>query len=674
MSDYRSPKDLKNLRVRKPKTEIETDEVFWDGVAQKKAESLDIPYHKMEDPIPVRNFWFLFLFFFAAAAVLFSRSAYLQTVKGGEFLAQSEDNRFLAQTLKAQRGVIYDRNLKQLAFNESNFNLVCRAAVFEKDNSDKEKTLRKLAEILKKSKAEIEEEIKKQSQGGQEEFILAKNLDINQVIILKAQDKDLAGFEISESDKRNYPDSQVFAPIIGYISSDEEGGSGLEKYYNEYLKEKSGLAQAEMTAVGKVLDVQSVKEPETGNTLVLNVDAGLQKKIFEILSATLEKYGAKKAAAVAVDPQTGAVLAMVSIPSFDSNIFSKTLTGEEYQKIVSDPNFSLYNRAISGKYPIGSTVKPLLAAAALEENIIGADQTIDCHGGIELKDGTFKSDWKTHGATDMRKAIAESCDVYFYTIGGGYGNQKGLGIDRIDKYFDLFGFGTTTGVDLVGEVPGFVPTADWKQETKKQYWYPGDTYNISIGQGDLAVTPLQLTMATAAVANGGILYKPHVVQKIIDEKGNIVKEMSPEVVREGFVSSQNLEVVREGMRQTVNQYGGTATSLGFLPVSAAAKTGTVETSADEYYHNLITVFAPYDKPTIALTIIVESVHKSLGITNAPAKEILDWYFTPEELRPENATSTQAVQTENSTSTGSAAGTVPEQQPLAAPEQIEGEGR
>jgi len=668
--------DLKNLRVKRPKTEIETDEVFWDGIAQKKAESLDMTYRRMETSIPARNFWLLFLIFSAVGAVLLSRSVYLQAAKGKEFLAQAEDNRFLAQKLKAQRGVIYDRNSDQLAFNESNFSLVCKTLVFEKDNLNKEAALQKIAGILDRNKEEIREEINRQYQGSQREFVLAKNLDIDQVIIFNAQAEELVGFEMSEDKKRNYLDSQVFAPIIGYISSDEEGGSGLEKYYNEYLKERSGVAQVEMTAVGKVLDVQSVKEPETGNSLILNVDAGLQKKIFETISATLEKYGAKKAAAVAVDPRTGAVLAMVSIPSFDSNVFSKSLTGKEYQEIISDPNFSLYNRAITGSYPVGSTVKPLLAAAALEEKIIGANQTIDCQGGLELKDGTFKKDWKTHGPTDIRKAIAESCDVYFYTIGGGYGNQKGLGIDRIDKYFGLFGFGTTTGIDLAGEEPGFVPTADWKKERTGQFWYPGDTYNVSIGQGDLAVTPLQLALATAAVANGGTLYEPHVVQKIVDEENNTVKEIAPKVVRSDFISPQNIEVVREGMRQTVKQYGGTATSLNLLPVSSAAKTGTVETSAGEYYHNLITVFAPYEEPEIVLTIIIEKVHKSLSIANAPAKEILNWYFTPEELRPENAasTSTEASMEQNSTSTGSATGTIPEQQPLADPDQNEAEGR
>ncbi len=657
MLNYPSHKNLKSFRVKKPKTEIETDEVYWDKIAQKKERFLDLPSHKIETPIAARNFWLLFLFFLLAMAILFSRSAYLQVAQSQSLLQQSQKNRFLAQELKSQRGVIYDRNNKQLVFNESSFDLACDVQVFEKENLQKEPVLRKLAEILNKDWLEIEKEINVQAEKKQKEFILAKNLDINQVIIFNAQAQELAGFKINESKKRNYADSQIFAPIIGYVSSEPDSGSGLENFYNDYLKEKPGIMQLERMAGGKILDGQLKTPPETGESLILNIDSGLQEKIYKALSETLKKYGATKASAVAVNPQNGEVLAMVSIPSFDNNVFSKNLTHEEYQKIISDPNFSLYNRAVSGAYPIGSTVKPLIASAALEEKIIGQNQTINCEGGLALKDSTFKSDWKTHGPTDVRKAIAESCDVYFYTIGGGYGNQKGLGIDRIKKYFELFGFGTSTGIDLPGEDPGFVPDADWKKAKTGQSWYPGDTYNISIGQGYLKVTPLQLTMATAAIANGGKLYSPGLVQKIVDDKNNVIKEIKPELIRENFISPQTLKTVREGMRQTVNAYGGTATSLNFLPVAAAAKTGTVETSKKEYYHNLITVFAPYEEPTIALTIILESVYKYLGITNAPAKDILNWYFTPEALRPENVTSTSAVQ-EVSTSTTS---TVPEQQ-------------
>lgn len=663
MSNCQSPKNLKSFRVKKPKTEIETDEVFWDNIAQKKERFLDLPSHRIETPIAARNFWLLFLFFLLAMAALFSRSAYLQTAQSRTLSEQSQKNRFMAQELKSQRGVVYDRNNKQLVFNESSFDLACDIQAFGKENPQKEPVLRRLAEILNKDWLDIEREIDAQAEKKQEEFVLAKNLDINQVIIFNAQAQELAGFKINESKRRNYADSQIFAPAIGYVSGEPDSGSGLEKFYNDYLKEKPGIMQLERTAGGRILDGQLKTPPETGESLILNIDAGLQEKIYNVLSETLKQYGITKASAVAVNPQNGEVLAMVSLPSFDNNVFSKNLTHEEYQAIISDPNFSLYNRAVSGAYPIGSTVKPLVASAALEEKIIGANQTIDCEGGLALKDGTFKSDWKTHGLTDMRKAIAESCDTYFYTIGGGYGSQPGLGISRIKKYFKLFGLGDSTGIDLPEEDSGFVPDPDWKKTQTGQSWYPGDTYNISIGQGYLKVTPLQLTMATAAIANGGKLYSPRLVQKIVDDKNNVIKEIKPELVRENFISPQSLQAVREGMRQTVNAYGGTATSLNFLPVAAAAKTGTVETSKKEYYHNLITVFAPYDKPTIVLTIILENVYKYLGITNAPAKDILNWYFTPEALRPENtATTTEAVQEQMSTSTTS---TVPEQQPNEA---------
>ncbi|MFA5743157.1 MAG: penicillin-binding protein 2 [Candidatus Paceibacterota bacterium] len=652
MSNYQFPKSLKSFRIKKPKTEIETDEVFWDNIAQKKERFSGLPSHKIETLIAARNFWFIFLFFLLAMAVLFSRSAYLQIAQSQALSEQSQRNRFLAQELKSQRGVIYDRNNKQLVFNESSFDLACDIQKFEKENTQKEPVLRRLAEILNKDWLGIEKEINAQAEKKQKEFILAKNLDINQVIIFNAQAGELAGFKINESKKRNYTDSQIFAPIIGYVSNEPNSGSGLEKFYSDHLKEKPGIMQLERMAGGKILDGQLKTPPETGESLILNIDSGLQEKIYKALVETLEKYGATKASAVAVNPQNGEVLAMVSIPSFDNNVFSKNLTHEEYQKIISDPNFSLYNRAVSGAYPVGSTVKPLIASAALDEKIIGPDQTISCEGGLALKDGTFKSDWKTHGLTDVRKAIAESCDVYFYTIGGGYGSQQGLGIARIKKYFELFGFGSSTGIDLPEEDPGFVPNSDWKKAKTGQSWYPGDTYNISIGQGYLKVTPLQLTMATAAIANGGKLYSPRLVQKIVDDKNNVIEEIKPELIRENFISPQSLKVVREGMRQTVNAYGGTATSLNFLPVSSAAKTGTVETSKKEYYHNLITVFAPYEEPTIALTIILENVYKYLGITNAPAKDILNWYFTPEALRPENATSTPTVQEQASTSTTS----------------------
>ncbi|MFA5249763.1 MAG: penicillin-binding protein 2 [Candidatus Paceibacterota bacterium] len=640
MWNFRHSKGLKKFKIKKPRTEIEPDEIFWDGIAQKKEESLDISSHKMETPISTRNIWLLSAIFLLFILGLFSRSVYLQAVRGGDLLAKSQKNRFLAQELKTERGVIYDRKGTQLVFNESNFDLLCDVQKFQKDNNEKEKTLRSLSEMLGKSWEEIDKEINSHSQD--KEFILSKDLDLDKVIIFNARMEEFSGFRIEEAKSRNYSQSEMFASVLGYISDGGENGSGLEKYYNEYLQEKSGVAQTERTASGETLDSKLVKAPETGNSLVLSIDAGLQEQIYASLSTALKDYGATKAAAVAVNPQNGEILAMVSIPSFDNNVFSKDISHEEYQKIISNPNFSLYNRAISGAYPVGSTVKPLLAAAALEEGTITPTKTIDCQGGIPLKDGTFKSDWKTHGLTDLNKAIAQSCDVYFYSVGGGYGSQEGLGIDRIKKYFQLFGFGSATGIDLPGEDAGFIPDGTWKKEKYGQSWYPGDTYNISIGQGYLKVTPLQLAMATAAIANGGKLYSPRLVQKIVDDKNNTIKEIKPEIIRENFISSETLAVVREAMRQTVVMPGGTATSFSLLPVSSAAKSGTVETSKKEYYHNLMITFAPYDEPKIALVVILESVYQHLGIVNTPAREILKWYFTPEDVKLEQASQDQSA--------------------------------
>lgn len=638
MLNCQFPKNLKNFRIKKSKTEIETDEIFWDNFAQKREKISGGSSHKFETPISSAGTWIIFLIFLLVMAVLFSRTAYLQVAKGGELSEKSQKNRFLAQELKAQRGVIYDRNNKQLVFNESSFDLVCDVQKFKKENPKKEAVLRRLAELLKRDWIDIKRDIESRiEESKQNEFFLAKNLNINQVIVFNAQAEDLQGFKISESKKRSYAESRIYAPIIGYVSAGPDSGSGLEKFYNDYLKEKPGVMQIERTAAGKVLDSRMKTPPETGENLILNIDGDLQEKIYKTVSNVLDSYGLSKASAVAVNPQNGELLAMLNMPSFDNNVFSENLTHEEYQKKINDPDFSLFNRSISGAYPVGSTIKPIIAAAALEEKIIGADQKINCEGGLLLKDNTFKNDWKTHGPTDMRKAIAESCDVYFYMIGGGYGSQKGLGIEKIKKYFELFGLGSKIGIDLAEEDPGFLPDMNWKKEKTGQSWYPGDTYNISIGQGYLKVTPLQLTMATAAIANGGKLYSPRLVSKIVDSKNNVIKEIEPELIREDFISPQSLKVVKEGMRQTVSVYGGTATSLSYLPVEAAAKTGTVEISASkkEYYHILITAFAPYDEPTIALTIILENVYKHLSIANAPAREILNWYFTPKELRPEN---------------------------------------
>ena len=357
----------------------------------------------------------------------------------------------------------------------------------------------------------------------------------------------------------------------------------------------------------------------------------------QLLVEEMRKIGAKKGVAVAMDPKTGGILAMVSIPSFDNNSFSKGITQREWENLINNPNKPLLNRVIGGRYPTGSTIKPLIAAAALQEGLITENKTINCEGKIVIDNPWFPDkpfifrDWTIHGITNVRKAIAESCNVFFYIIGGGYKNFKGLGAEKIKHYLNLFGWGQILGIDIGGEIKGFIPDKEWKKErfnSPNNIWMPGDTYNLSIGQGYILIPPLEVVASFAAIANGGKLLKPMLVQKIIDENQNVIQEFHPEVIREGFIDEKNLEIVREGMREAVIY--GSATILNDLPVKAAAKTGTAQTSKEGYYHNWLTVFAPYDDPQIVLTLMVEEV-PGLHVVVAPvAKEVLNWYFTKNE--------------------------------------------
>jgi penicillin-binding protein 2 len=319
-----------------------------------------------------------------------------------------------------------------------------------------------------------------------------------------------------------------------------------------------------------------------------------------------------------MDPRNGKILALVSFPTYDNNGFIKG-DSEYITKLFQDKNDPLINRVISGGYPSGSTIKPMLAAAVLQEKIIDPNKNLTCPGYINLYDKsgniywTYK-DWSTHGTVNMIKAIAESCDVYFYTVGGGYGNQQGLGITNIKKYLELFGWGQKTGIDLPEEKAGFVPDDIWKKQTKGEEWYIGDTYNTSIGQGDITVSPLQLTSAIAAIANGGKLFQPQLLQ-----------DSQPKIIRENFIEQKNLDIVRRGMREAI--VSGTAKSLNNLPIEVAGKTGTAETYKGKTPHAWFTAFAPYINPEIVISVLIENGSEMGGVTVAVTREALNWYFS-----------------------------------------------
>ena len=357
----------------------------------------------------------------------------------------------------------------------------------------------------------------------------------------------------------------------------------------------------------------------------LAIDADLQRKTEAVVDNYLKKLNLHRASVIIMNPQTGEIMSLVSVPSYDNNLFAKGIKQVDYQKYLDDPEQPLFNRVISGEFPSGSTFKLVVSSAALQEKIINETTSFVSTGGLHIGQWVFP-DWKAggHGVTNVRKAIAESVNTFFYYVGGGYQDFVGLGVDRLGKYAKLFGIGTKTGIDLPNESTGFVPTSDWKKATKGETWYIGDTYHFAIGQGDMLVTPLQVANFTATVANGGKLMEPHLVSAILDSNNNVVSNIEPKIIRQNFIDAANLQIVREGMRQTV--MAGSARSLQAVPVPMAGKTGTAQWSSKKAPHAWFTGFAPFDNPQVVITVMVEEGREGSTVSVPIAKEIMQWYF------------------------------------------------
>jgi penicillin-binding protein 2 len=628
MLESRHSPGYQKFKVKRWNKDIETDDLFLDVLTHKR----DRGSYAMETALSQRIFQIVFSSFILIIGVLVFRCFSFQVIDYNTYSLAAEKNKFLSSEIDAQRGIIYDRNFKQLVTNTQGFDLVCNIYKLPLNELSREKQVREVARILDIPFEELEKNIKEMEEAGEDKFSLVRDIDKDKVIVLKTKEEELSGFEIVKKKSREYLSGYNFAHVLGYVSGDSSTGeSGIEKQYNDVLKEIPGEINREKDVHGDLIKEEIIKPAQSGNNLLLNIDYDLQEKAALFLAEAVYGYNAKGGSVVAVNPKTGEVLSLISIPSFDNNIFSKDLTKKEFNDFLKDPKVSFYNRATSGEYPTGSTLKPMIAVAALEQSIITPDKEIYCEGGLELNDSTFKKDWATHGWTSLKKAIAESCDVFFYMVGGGYKNFNGLGIAKIEKYLEKFGFGVKTNIDFPEEGIGLVPNPEWKEAKTGTAWYPGDTYNISIGQGYFKATPLQLTMAISSIANRGKLMKPQIVKSVLDNNNQTIKTYEPEIISQDFVSLASIDSVREGMRETVMSGAGTARSLQYLPVSAAAKTGTAQTGKNEVYHNLITVFAPYDDPEIVLTVIVESVPKNTGLANLVARETLGYYFGEKKL-------------------------------------------
>ncbi len=598
------------------------------------------------DAKKIKSFWYVIL---VGISFLLAKILYLQILKGDEFRNLAEGNRIRLQPIIAERGIIYDRFGEQLVQNVPSFSLAVVPQDFPKNLGQRQTIIEKLSEISGLTIDEINALLKKYRNYSYDALVLKENLDYETALKLYVKNSSLPGVVIRSGTKRDYVFTHQAKPepisswshILGYtgklnekeltankdkgyLLADSIGKTGIERQYEDELRGVYGKKKVEVDAYGKELNIIAEDPPTPGFNLFLTIDNEAQKKLNELVKLQSEKMGGKKIGAIAMNPNNGEIMAMVSWPSYDNNLFSGGIKTDDYKKIIEDNNRPLFDRVIGGSYPSGSIVKLVVAAAALEEKILTPQTIIMSVGGIYVSTWHFV-DWKVggHGATNLNKAIAWSINTYFYYIGGGYKDFVGLGVDRIEKYMYKFNLGRVTGIDLPGESAGFIPSRDWKKNSKNEMWYIGDTYNLSIGQGDLLVTPLQAAEWTAAIANGGNLVTPHLGKKLESAKGDKNIDLTPPIKEKNIVSASTANAVREAARECV--LTGSCYLLRTLPFSSGGKTGTAQWSSTKKTHGWFTSFAPYEKPQIVVTALVEEVGEGVYSAMPIVNEFLKWW-------------------------------------------------
>lgn len=569
----------------------------------------------------------------------------LQIVKGQEYRDLAEGNKLRIQYVLAPRGLILDSSGKVIAGNIPSFELVVDPSALPTDPSQLLKQVTEIAAITARDTGELFDLVGKMDRNVFGVKTLVQNLTKDQALTLMAKQDSLTAFAVQNNSIRDYKDPEVFSHLVGYtgkITADEltenEGKSyllndyigktGLEIHYEQDVRGIPGRKQIEIDASGNFKKNLPELPAKPGNNLKLNIDYDLQKVLYDSMLEVMGRGSAKKAAAVATNPKTGAVLAFISLPGFDNNLFARGISTSEYQALANDKNVPFLNRVVSGTYPPGSTVKPMLAIAALTEGTITTQTKILDDGVIRVGNFTFYGyDPKGLGYMDVYSAIAKSSDIFFYTVGGGNPKSlvEGLGPERLAQWYRKFGLGEKLGIDIPNEKTGLVPDPAWKEKTRGEQWYLGNTYHFAIGQGDLLVTPLQVNSWTATIANGGKIMEPYIVDEVEDLSGTVVRKNEPQIVKENFLDPQWVKVAQDGMRQTVTL--GSARSLNGLPLEIAGKTGTAQFDAGNLArtHAWFTSYAPFSDPQIALTVLVESGGEGSSVAVPITKTVYEWW-------------------------------------------------
>ncbi|MEI7512458.1 MAG: penicillin-binding protein 2 [Candidatus Uhrbacteria bacterium] len=607
-------------------------EVFFEeGLTPLKHRSLFIGRS-----ISKRRFLVSQIFIGMVLTVLAGRAAWMQVHLGDEFQAQAEANRLRTTALMPRRGVILDRQGRILADNIPRFQVMLTPFNLPRDPAEVENEVSQAARLLGLSVNDLMPLATATGTARDEETIIAQQVAYEDAMAFAIDLPNLPGFSLEVAARRRYPwsaDIMSLSHVLGYVArvspeeyassrekgyrrADDMGKAGLERTHEAELRGQLGARVSEVDAHGRIQTLVAERDAIDGQELKLSLDIDLQRATEQALRKEMALAHVQRGAAIAMDPRDGSILATVSWPSYDNNQFSGGVSTTVYQTLINDPEQPLFPRAWAGTYPSGSTVKIVISAAALAEHIITPQTTVLSTGGL-LVGGHMFPDWKAggHGLVNVRSAIAWSVNTFYYTIGGGYESFVGLGVEKLTHWFRVFGLGSKTGIDLPNEGTGLVPGPDWKQEKKGERWYVGDTYNLSIGQGDLLVTPLQVAAYTAEIANGGFKVVPR------------LEKATSTAIGERLAPADAVEVVRKGMRDNVTYGSGRA--LAGLAMPVAGKTGTAQWSSTKATHAWFTAFAPYEKPEVVVTVLLEEGGEGSSVSVPVARDMLNAWW---ELR------------------------------------------
>jgi len=545
-------------------------------------------------------------------------------IKGEEFRERAIENCIRCLVEDAPRGRIYDRQGKLLVTNRP----VVVVSVIPAEVDDLEKLSERLSRIIGISPEEISQTVKSYRENPFKPVKILDDCKTNKIVEIEERKDELKGVVLEIKPRRDYLYHDFAAHSLGYVGEiDKEelqqfgnpkfqggdiiGKAGLEKYYDDILRGEKGGKEVEVDALGQEIATLLYQKPVPGEDLVLTIDRDLQLYGENLL------FG-KKGSIIVSDPNSGEILALVNRPSFSPNIFANGISSSDWQRLSSDADYPLTNRSVQGLYSPGSIFKVVTAVAALEEGVTDRKRKIYCSGSFELAGQVFTC-WKEtgHGSLSIVDGIAHSCNIYFYTLG------KNLGIERFNKYMQKFGLGEKTGIDLPAEAIGIIPSAQWKEREVKEIWFPGDTINLSIGQGYLLLTPLQVHNCITAIATEGKIYKLHLAKKIISADGKSVKEIKPEIYKKVDFTSDTFKIIKEGLRQTILK--GTGWRANIKELAIAGKTGTAQNPQGET-HAWFIGFAPYENPEVCITIFLENGGEGGEAATPIARAMLEKYF------------------------------------------------